>query len=76
MVTCVVSNGNSFAPHRLVQQEASLRSPSPCTPLAVDLEEGDENRMTSTASLEPLPGKAHASLLDDAQEIIKFIAQR
>ena len=76
MVTRAFGNGSSFAPHRLVQQEASLRSPSPCTPLAVDLGEGDESRVVPTASLESLPGKTHTSLLDDAQEIIKFIAQR
>ena len=68
-------------PCRYVQQEASLRSPSPCSPFSVEGGEGEEEgreRLLRQPSMDFLPGHAQGnpSLLSDAQELIKFIAQR
>ena len=64
-----------------MQQEASLRSPSPCTTLPVDLGERDESKADQVYSAAPesLPGnntEGNSGLMEDAQELIKFITQR
>lgn len=63
-----------------MQQEASLRSPSPCTTLPVDLGERDESKGDEVylAAPESLPGntEGNTGLMEDAQELIKFITQR
>lgn len=70
----------AFDPYRLVQQEASLRSPSPCTTFPLDLGEREEGKghQVYSAALEFPPGNAqgNTSLIDDAHELIKFINQR
>lgn len=63
-----------------MQQEASLRSPSPCATLPADLGEREEGKgdQVYLAAPESLPSDAEGNtgLMDDAQELIKFITQR
>ena len=65
--------------YRYVQQEAMLCSPTPSSPVVVEGEEDEEgDQLLRQSSMESLLDPAHynTSLLEDARELIKFIAQR